>query len=213
MEEVCTATERAWPLLTAKLISIIGPPAVGKTTLAEGLSAELPAQLLREDYAGNPFLGDSYVGGPEARLPSQLYFLMSRAKQLARATWPATGRVVSDYGYCQDRVFARERLDEEARGVYRRVARRVDPLVQSPDVVIALDAGVETLLRRIAERGRGFEAAMTGEFLARMREAYAAAEGELSCPVLRVDCDAADLRDPAWRAGVAREIRQHLDGA
>ncbi|RKY23662.1 MAG: deoxynucleoside kinase, partial [Planctomycetota bacterium] len=41
--------------MAAKLISIIGPVAVGKTTLAECLAAQLPAEILYEDYAGNPF--------------------------------------------------------------------------------------------------------------------------------------------------------------
>jgi len=198
--------------MTAQLISIIGPPAAGKTTLAECLSAELPAELLREDYAGNPFLSDSYVGGDEARLPSQVYFLMSRARQLAISTWPGEGLVVTDYGYCQDRVFARERLDEDDFAAYRQIADRVDPLVHDPDVVISLDASVDTLTRRIAERGRPFETAMTPPFLAAMREAYAAAAGALPCPVIHVDCDAVDPRDPSWRAGLVGRIRGELSG-
>lgn len=197
--------------MTARLISIIGPPAVGKTTLAEYLSAELPAGLIREDYAGNPFLSDSYVGPPEARLPSQLCFLMSRAKQLAISTWCGDGLVVTDYGYCQDRIFARRRLDEDDFALYRRVADRVDPLVHPPDVVIDLDAAVETLSGRIAERGRPFETAMTPRLLAAMREAYDAAARALQCPVFRVDCDAVDLRDPSWRTGLIGEIVRRLN--
>ena len=196
--------------MTAKLVSIIGPPAAGKTTLAECLSAELPAELVREDYAGNPFLSDSYVGGDEARLPSQLYFLMSRAKQLATSTWPGDGLVVTDYGYCQDRVFARERLDENDFAAYCQIADRVDPLVHAPDVVVHLDAGVDTLTGRIAERGRPFETAMTPLFLAAMREAYAAAAGALPCPVIHVDCDAVDLRDRSWRGELIGEIGRRL---
>ena len=68
--------------MSAALISIIGPPAVGKTTLAALLAAKLPAELIREDYAGNPFLADSYAGSEQARLPGQLYFLLSRVGQL-----------------------------------------------------------------------------------------------------------------------------------
>ena len=45
--------------MAATLISIIGPPASGKTTLAESLCADLEAELVREDYAGNAFLADS----------------------------------------------------------------------------------------------------------------------------------------------------------
>ena len=198
--------------MTAKLVSIIGPPAAGKTTLAECLSAELPAELVREDYAGNPFLSDSYVGDDEARLPSQVYFLMSRARQLAISAWPGDGLVVTDYGYCQDRIFARERLDENDFAAYCRVADRVDPLVHAPNVVISLDASVATLTGRIAERGRPFETAMTPRFLTAMREAYDAAAQAMPCPVVHVDCDAVDLRDPSWRAGLVGRIGGELSG-
>ena len=96
--------------MSAKLVSIIGPVASGKTLLAEKLSAELPAGLIREDYAGNPFLADSWAGQDDKLLAGQLYFLMSRVKQLALSAWPDDGTFVSDYGFCQDRIFAEIRL-------------------------------------------------------------------------------------------------------
>jgi deoxyadenosine/deoxycytidine kinase len=196
--------------MAAKLISIIGPPAVGKTCLAEGLAADLPAEMVREDYAGNPFLADSYVGSPGARLPAQLYFLMSRVKQLSLTTWPAAGVCVSDYGYCMDGVFARLRLGPEDHAVYRRVAERMEGLVHLPDVLIHLDAGAETLADRIARRGRPFESAMTVEFLSAMRKAYDAVEAQASCGVLRVDAEAVDVRQAAARAALAAELRRRL---
>ena len=123
--------------MSATLISIIGPPAVGKTTLAEGLSTELPGELIYEDYEGNPFLADSYTGGGDACLPAQLYYLMSRVKQLALAAWPVEGRFISDYGFCQDRIFAERRLGADDLKLYRRVARRVEGLVKGPDVLLS----------------------------------------------------------------------------
>ena len=37
-----------------------------------------------------------------------------------------------------------------------------------------------------------------------------AAADLLPCPVIHVDCDAADLRDPSWRAGLVGEIGRRL---
>ena len=198
--------------MPAKLVSIIGAPASRKTTLARHLAAELPAGLIREDYAGNPFLAESYVGQTEARLPGQMYFLMSRVGQLSILSWPAEGLAVSDYGFCQDRIFARARLADGDFRLYERLARRVEGLVRPPDVLIHLDASVPTLLARIASRGREFEHAMDENFLSAMRDAYNAAAAEQACPVITVDGDSTDLRLDSPRAALLAEIRQALGG-
>lgn len=196
--------------MSAKLVSIIGPPAVGKTTLAEHLAAELPGELIREDYAGNPFLAESFTGPGAARLPGQLYFLMSRVRQLSEASWPEAGLFVSDYGFCQDRVYAEAKLAADDLGLYRRLARRVDGLVHPPDLLVGLDAREQTLLGRIAARGRPFERVMTGEFLSGMRKAYNTILADAPCPVVAVDCDATNLLDASARAALAEEIKAKL---
>lgn len=197
--------------MSAKLISIIGPPASGKTTLAEHLAAELPAALVREDYAGNPFLAESYVGRKEARLPGQLYFLISRVGQLSRSSWPACGLLVSDYGFCQDRIYARVRLGEEDYRLYDPLARRLEGLVHPPDLLIHLDAAEATLLGRIARRGREHEKVMDAEFLAEMRAAYNEAARREACPVIRIDCDAVDFRRDSGRAALLAEVRRKVN--
>jgi len=193
-----------------RLISIVGPPASGKTTLAEHLAAEMPAELIREDYEGNPFLADSYTGPHEARLPAQLFYLLSRVDQLSVASWPAGGLFVSDYGFCQDRLYARERLSADEMRVYDPVHDRLARLVRPPDVLVLLDASEQTLLSRIAERGRDFERAMTADFLSSMRRAYNEAAACAACPVLRVCCDEVDLRQQAERSRLIEEVRQKL---
>lgn len=194
----------------AKLISIIGPPAVGKTTLADILASELPAEVIYEDYAGNPFLADSYLGSTEARLPAQLYCLMSRAAQLSVMSWPAGGVRVSDYGFCQDRIYASMRLSEAEMNLYDRIARRLEGLIKQPDLAIHLDAREDSLLERIARRGRRFEKAVTAEFIASIRKAYEAIDHELGCEVIHMNCDELDFRREAGRASVIGEIRKRL---
>ena len=196
--------------MSAGLISIIGPPGAGKTTLAELLAERLPAELIREDYAGNPFLPDAYAGLKEARLPGQLYFLLSRLAQLRGANWPARGLFVSDYGFCQDRLFARVHLSSDEMTVYDQVARRVEGLVQAPDVLIHLDAAEETLLERITHRGRGFEAAITREFLSAMRQAYNEAAAVADCPVIRLDGEREDFRGGRLLEKLMARIRERL---
>jgi len=194
-----------------RLVSIVGPPASGKTTLAEGLAEELPATLVREDYAGNPFLAESYVGSRRARLPGQLYFLLSRVKQLSRPA-PGDGGVaaVSDYGFCQDAIYAHLRLDGPDLDIYKVVAERVGSLVHPPDVMIFLDAPTPVLLERIAGRGRRYEAAMTASFLDEMRRRYSEVRAGLICPAVSIDTQAVDVRDQRQRAGVVQAVRERL---
>jgi deoxyguanosine kinase len=196
--------------MSATLIGIIGPPAVGKTTLAELLAAELPAQLLREDWEGNPFLAASYAGDASTRLPGQMYFLLSRVKQLAAAAWPEEGVFVSDYGFCQDRIFARERLGRDEFDAYDAVARRLVRVVQPADLLIHLDARTTTLMGRLASRGRDFERVMDEEFLDDMRGEYSRASLEALCPVIEFDCDVADFRQRSVLADLAARIRKEL---
>lgn len=192
--------------MSAMLVSIIGPVAVGKTTLAEFLARELPAELIREAYAENPFLAASYDGDVQAQLPAQLYFLMSRAGQLSTLNWPGDGAFVSDYGFCQDAIFAGLNLAGDEFEVYEKVLTGVTPLIHQPQAMIHLDASVETLTKRIERRGRRYERAMTAEFLEKLRSGCEQAARAATCPVLRLDCDKVDLLDSSARAAIVDEL-------
>ena len=196
--------------MTAKLISIIGPPGVGKTTAAEYLERELPAELIREDYVGNPFLSEACTGRDEARLPSQLYFLISRVGQLSLARWPNDGLFVSDYGFCQDHIFAHTHLDEHELRMYERLASRFGGLVHPPDILIALDASEETLLERIRRRGRNFEKTMTEKFLSGMRKAYNDFIPTVNCPVICIDTEQVNLQQDQKQQELLAEIKDKL---
>jgi len=194
----------------APLLSIIGLPASGKTTLAELLAMELPARLVREDYEGNPFLAESYAGPDEMRLPAQVFYLLSRVSQLSAGHWPATGMFVGDYGFCQDRVYASLRLSPEDFATYEVLHARVAPLVHPPEAMVYLDAEPRALLERIAVRGRSFEKAITADFLTAMRDAYNDLVKAAECPVFTVRCDEVDLRNHRPRAELIKRIRTVL---
>ena len=196
--------------MSAKLISIIGPVGCGKTTLAANLARVMDGECIRERFASNPFLADAYRGQSAARLPAQLYFLLSRAGQLNRTGWPDEGLFVSDYGFCQDRLFARAKLSPEELSLYEPIHERLAAHVHPPDLLVLLDAPEAELLRRIAARGREFEKAITREFLRDQRAAYAQLAAEVACPVLRVANDVTDLREPAALTALADTVRMML---
>jgi len=196
--------------VSGPLVSIIGPVGVGKTTLAGYLAEALPARLIEEDYRGNAFLADAYGGLEQARLPAQMFFLLSRAAQLDRRG--PGGLAVSDYAFCQDAIFAARSLGGADLEAYARLAARVAPRVRSPDVLIHLDASEPTLLGRVARRGRPFERFLDAALLSYLRREYDRAVAAADCPVLAVDCEQCNLLDAAQRQVVLERLRGMLKG-
>ncbi len=194
----------------AVLISIIGPPASGKTTVAEWLAGTLPARIVREDYAGNPFLADFFLGRADFALPAQLCFLFSRLNQLNSAALADGETVVSDYGFCQDAVYAAGNLSKGDLSVYHRLAGPVGKMVKQPDVLIHLDGSEDMLLERIACRGRRYETTFTADFLARMRRSYQDISAGADCPVINIDAGEVDLLEKSSRAELLRKVREVL---
>lgn len=192
------------------MISIIGPPACGKTTLARALAEKLGARLILEDFQGNPFLAAAFGGDRSARLPAQIYFLASRVAQLDGSRWPAEGLCVSDYGFCQDAIYARKLLAGDELALYLRMAGLVAGMVRRPDAIIALDARAETLMDRIAKRGRPHEKAFDRPFLEDMKKAYNDLKIDAGVPVVRVDCDATDIRRPDALDEIAKRMSSEI---
>lgn len=196
--------------MSATLISIIGPIGVGKTTLAEKLAELLSGQVLYEDYEGNPFLAGSYAGLEELILPSQLYFMMSRVKQLSDLTFPAEGIVVADFAFCQDRMYAKHNLADDDRLFYEHITRQVEFMVHSPAIIVNLDASVATLKSRIASRGRPFEQAIAPNFLEYLRQQHLEFTPPKGCFEIRIDCDKTDITDQANLKNLADKISQNI---
>ena len=63
-------------------IVVEGPIGVGKTTLANKLAASFGSDLLLEGADENPFIEKFYEDPSAAALPTQLFFLLQRARQL-----------------------------------------------------------------------------------------------------------------------------------
>ncbi len=158
-----------------RFIAVEGPIGVGKTSLAKKLADSLSADTVFEEVLENPFLERFYQDGQSAALPAQMFFLFARARQiegLRQSDLFATVRV-SDYLFAKDRLFAELNLSPDELALYDQVVDtlRVEPPV--PDLVIYLQASVDSLLDRIDRRGIGFERAIDRQYLERLTDAYA----------------------------------------
>ena len=155
-------------------IAIEGVIGAGKTSLARMLAEEIGADLDLEVVEENPFLSRFYEDRRSHAFVTQMFFLLSRYRQqMARTQIDLFGpRVVSDYLFAKDRIFANITLDEDELRLYERIADVLDEKIPRPEVVVYLQASTEVLLRRIAWRGRAFERNMDPEYIQTLNEAY-----------------------------------------
>jgi deoxyadenosine/deoxycytidine kinase len=158
-----------------RFVVVEGPIGVGKTSLARRLAASFGSDLVLEQGEDNPFLERFYRNPRAAAFQTQLYFLFQRARQmqelrqqdLFQRVW------VADYLLDKDRLFARLTLDDEEFGLYEQVYARLAIDAPVPDLVVYLQAPVETLLERISRRGIQYEQMIERRYLERLTEAYA----------------------------------------
>ncbi len=151
-----------------------GPIGVGKTSLAQKLSQAFGSDLLLERPEENPFLERFYQSPKHFALPTQLFFLFQRARQMQewkqRDLFAPTR--VADFLLDKDRLFARLNLEDDELRLYEQVYEQLKIDLPVPDLVICLQAPVEVLLERVHRRGIAFERSMERGYLERLNEAY-----------------------------------------
>jgi deoxyguanosine kinase len=178
-----------------KFIVVEGPIGVGKTSLARRLCESLGAQAVLEQSAQNPFLERFYRNPRAGALPTQLYFLLQRAQQLAglkQADLFAAVHV-ADYLLEKDRLFARVTLDDDEYALYEQLYAKLDIHAPKPDLVVYLQAPIDVLLERIGRRGVDFEQHIDRQYLERLNEAYARLFHEFAAaPLLIVNAASID---------------------
>jgi deoxyadenosine/deoxycytidine kinase len=158
-----------------KYIVVEGPIGAGKTSLARQLADHLDADTLLEQPEDNPFLPRFYDDMQRFALPTQLTFLFQRVDQLRHLMQVDMFRepTVSDFLLDKDPLFARLNLSDDEYALYDKVYRHLKPQTPTPDLVIYLQAPVDTLLARVRMRGVSFEQSIPDEYLARLADAYA----------------------------------------
>lgn len=155
-------------------VVVEGPIGVGKTSLAQKLSQAFGSDLLLERPEENPFLERFYQSRKHFALPTQLFFLFQRARQMQewkqRDLFAPTR--VADFLLEKDRLFARLNLDNDELRLYEQVFDQLKIDLPVPDLVICLQAPVEVLQERVRQRGIAFERMIDRDYLERLNEAY-----------------------------------------
>jgi deoxyguanosine kinase len=194
-----------------RYIVVEGPIGVGKTTLAKRIGDSFGHPVLLEPATENPFLDRFYRdGGRRHALPTQLFFLLHRLRQLNELGEGGlfSPLLVADFLLQKDRLFAELNLDPHELGLYNQVADTLELDPPTPDLVVYLQAPAQVLLKRVANRGVPYEQLIEPEYLERLGDAYARFFYDFdAAPLLIVN---AATIDPIHRESDYQELLQTI---
>jgi deoxyadenosine/deoxycytidine kinase len=150
-----------------------GPIGVGKTSFVRLLAERFDAYTVLEDV-DNPFLEAFYQDKPGAGFQAQLFFLLSRYRQLQELAQRDLFHQITlvDYVFPKDKIFAYLNLDDSELLIYEKLYALLEPQVPKPDMVIFLQAETRTLIERIRRRDRSYEREISEAYIDEVNKAY-----------------------------------------
>ena len=196
-------------------IVVEGPIGCGKTSLAHRLAQRLNADVILEDPKANPFLPQFYRDMKRYALPTQLFFLFQRVQQLEAIRQPDmfAKPIVADFTLAKDPLFARLTLDDAEYQLYNKIYEHVKPQAPVPDLVIYLQASIETLVHRVRKRGNPMEYDISEDYLRRLSEAYTRYfHGYDDSPMLIVNSERLNFADNPAHLDLLLERMESLRG-
>ena len=162
-------------LVSVPFITVEGPIGVGKTSLSKAVSESFEYHLLKEIVDENPFLGKFYEDIDEWSFQTEMFFLCNRYKQLTDIKNHIIADrkpVVADYHIFKNLIFAKRTLKETEYKKYEAIYNILTADMPTPNMVIYLHASVDTLMKRIAMRGREFEKMISREYMEQLVADY-----------------------------------------
>ena len=180
-------------------LAIAGNIGVGKTHLTDYLGKRLGWEVFYEPVVDNPYLDDFYTDMSRWSFHLQVFFLSKRFEMHRKMTQNMWSCVQDRTIYEDAEVFARTlhdsgAMDDRDFENYMALFECMTSYLQAPTTIIYLRASVDTLLQRIARRGRDCEKSIEAAYLERLNAAYDdwAARSAPELQFLVVDTDGLD---------------------
>ena len=207
------------------LLGVAGMIGSGKTTLSRALAARFGMQLALESVDDeNPWLGKFYAG-PEGMkaygMHLQLHFLATRFAAMRKMRGIGGSWVLDRTWYEDAEIFARGLFEQGFMSaddwqLYQRLYGELlhAPAARPPRLLIYLHGPLETILERIATRGRPKERDADPAYFAALHARYERWVASFrKCRMLRLDVRDYDLiADPSAAEQIAALVRRELEG-
>ncbi len=157
-----------------RYIAIEGAIGSGKTSLARLLHQRLGGKLVLERFEDNVFLQRFYDDPQRYAFQTQIFFLMTRYKQLQLLSQQDLfdEYVISDYVFEKDKIFAHLNLQDDELQLYDMLVSNIEKALSKPDLVVYLQSSPERLMQNIRSRGRDFESGITKKYVKDLNDAY-----------------------------------------
>ena len=204
--------------MSVPFITVEGPIGVGKTSLSKAVSQTFNYHLLKEIVDENPFLNKFYENIDEWSFQTEMFFLCNRYKQLSdiHRTLDEQHPVVADYHIFKNLIFAKRTLKPIEYEKYEAIYKILTADMPKPNMVIYLHASLDTLMQRIAMRGREFEKNITREYMEQLASDYHEFIGHFEqmhpeIPVIQLNGDELDfVKSEEDLQYVLRRVEQKL---
>ena len=164
--------------MTEKIfVAVAGNIGSGKSSLTRLLSSHYGWTSFFESVEDNPYLADFYGDMNRWSFNLQVYFLSKRFNDHKKIVEGAVS-VIQDRSIYEDaEIFARNlhqigKMDKRDYTNYVELYRVMTGYLRPPDLLIYLDARIETLLKQIARRGREYEQSIPQSYLEQLRDHY-----------------------------------------
>lgn len=200
-----------------KFIIISGNIGSGKSSLTKILSEQLGWKAFYEVVEDNPYLEDFYNDMKKWSFHLQIFFLSKRFQHHQNIVRDPCS-VVQDRSIYEDvDIFARNLYEQGLMSPrdycnYRELFTIMVDFLSPPDLIIYLQASIDTLRRRISLRGRDYEKNISSGYLEQLNTLYEKwVTGFTICPILTIPADALDfVQSPEHLKIISKKILSKL---
>jgi len=199
-------------------VSVCGPLAAGKTSVATLLARRLGWSTLLEDLSVNPYLRDYYSDMPRWGFRTVTAFMVHALtlasevrSRLLREPVCQDWHFAEHYGIYGIHVFDEAIIDDRDRRVFSELHQHLMAHAPVPDLTIVLTAAAEILQQRVVTRRRPGEEAVPADYVEHLVTRYGIWAETLSGPFIVVDTGVEDvIHDEVAAARLVGQVQRVL---